>query len=138
VAQANFAEWQVHVIIYYQKVAQRNVMLVHQASYGFAAEIHKCVGLSQHQLLTAYFANAHPSLALPSVKADRMKPGKVVQAPEAYIVPIMDISLARISQTNYEFHSASLMSPPIGNDGMRIRVASSYNTTLVQGSLDSC
>jgi hypothetical protein len=34
-----------------------------------------------------------------------MKPGKVIQAPEANIMAIMGISLTGISQTNYEFHS---------------------------------
>jgi hypothetical protein len=34
-----------------------------------------------------------------------MKPGEVIQALKANIVAIMGISLARIPQTNYEFHS---------------------------------
>ena len=102
--QANFAQRQIEVIIDYQEVAQRNVMLTHQASHGVAAEIHKCPGLCQQQLFTSYFANAYPSPALPVVKANRMKPGEVIQAPEASIVAIMGISLTGIPQTNYEFH----------------------------------
>ena len=79
-------------------------MLMHQASHGVATEIHKCPRLSQQQLLASYFANAYSSPALPVVKADRMKPGKVVQTPETSIVAIMGVSLAGIPQTNYEFH----------------------------------
>jgi hypothetical protein len=79
-------------------------MLICQASYGFATEIHKCPGLSQQQLLASYFASAYSSLALPVVKANRMKPGEVIQTPEADIVAIVGISLAGISQTNYEVH----------------------------------
>jgi len=79
-------------------------MLMHQASHGVAAEVHKCPWFSQQQLLTSYFANAYSSPALPVVKANGMKPGKVIQAPEASIVAIMGISLTGISQTNYEFH----------------------------------
>jgi hypothetical protein len=41
---------------------------------------------------------------LPSVKADRTKPGEMIQALEADIMTIMGISLAGIAQTNYEFH----------------------------------
>jgi hypothetical protein len=77
---------------------------MHQASHGFAAEIHKRPGLSQQQFLAPYFANAYSSLALPSVKADRVKPGEVIKTLEANIMAIMGISLARIPQTNYEFH----------------------------------
>lgn len=79
-------------------------MLVHQASYGLATEIHERAGLGQQQLLTSYFSKAYPSLALPVVKADRMKPGEVIQAQEAHIMAITGISLAGITQTSYEFH----------------------------------
>jgi hypothetical protein len=79
-------------------------MLTHQASYGFAAEIHKCPWLGQQQLSASYFADTYSSPALPVVKANRMKPGEVIQALEANIVAIMGISLAGIPQTNYEFH----------------------------------
>jgi hypothetical protein len=103
-AEADFARWQIEVIIYYQEVAQRDVMLTHQASHGFAAKIHKCPRLGQQQLLAPYFSNAYPSPALPVVKANRMKPGEVIQAPEASIVAVMGISLTGIPQTNYEFH----------------------------------
>jgi hypothetical protein len=102
--QANFAQGQVEVIVYYQEIAQRDVMLMNQASHGFATEIHKRPGLGQQQLLASYFANAYPGLALPSVKANRMKPGEVIQTPEANIMAIMGISLAGVTQTNYEFH----------------------------------
>jgi len=77
---------------------------MHQASYGVAAEIHECPGLGQQQPLASYFANAYSSPALPAVKADRMKPGEVIQAPEASIVAVMGISLTGVPQTNYEFH----------------------------------
>jgi hypothetical protein len=33
-----------------------------------------------------------------------MKPGEVIQTPEASIMAIMGIILAGIPQTNYEFH----------------------------------
>jgi hypothetical protein len=79
-------------------------MLTHQASHGFAAEIHESPGLGQQQFLASYFVNAYSSPALSSVKANRMKPGEVIEALEASIVAIMGISLARIPQTNYEFH----------------------------------
>ena len=72
-------------------------MLMHQASHGVAAEIHKCPGLSQQQLLILYFANAYSSPALPVVKTNRMKPGKVIQAPEANIMAIMSINPAGIA-----------------------------------------
>jgi hypothetical protein len=103
-AQANFAQGQIEVIVYYQQVAQRDVMLIHQASYGFAAEIHKRPGPGQHQLPTLYFANAYSGPALPAVKVDRVKSGEVIQAPEANIMAIMGISLPGVPQTNYEFH----------------------------------
>ena len=90
--------------MYYQEVAQGNVMLVYQASYGFATEIHKCPWPGQQQLPAPYFSNAYSSPALPVVKADKMKPGKVIQTPEANIMAIVGISLAGITQTNYEFH----------------------------------
>ena len=80
-------------------------MLTHQASHGVAAEIHKCPGLGQQQLLAPYFASAYSSPALPVVKADRMQPGEVIQAQEANIMAITGINLAGIAQTNYEFHS---------------------------------
>ena len=79
-------------------------MLTHQASRGVAAEIHECPGLGQQQFLTLYFSKAYFGPALPVVKANRVKPGKVIQAPEASIVAIMSISLAGIAQTNDEFH----------------------------------
>ena len=72
-------------------------MLMHQTSHGFAAEIHKRPRLGQQQFLAPYFCKAYFSPALPSVKADRMKPGEVIQALEANIVAIMGISLARIA-----------------------------------------
>jgi hypothetical protein len=72
-------------------------MLMHQASHGVATEIHKCPGLGQQQLPTPYFSKAYFSPALPVVKANRMKPGEVIQATEADIVAIMGIILARIS-----------------------------------------
>jgi len=96
-SQANFAQGQVEVIMYYQEIAQGNIMLVHQTSYGFATEIYKCPWLGQQQLLAPYFANAYSSPALPVVKANRVKPGKVIQAPEASIVAIMSISPAWIA-----------------------------------------
>jgi hypothetical protein len=79
-------------------------MLTQQASHGVATEIHECPGLGQQQLLSPYFANSYSSPALPMVKANRVKPGEVIQAPEANIVAIMGISLTGIPQTNYEFH----------------------------------
>jgi hypothetical protein len=85
-------------------------MLVHQTSYGFAAEIHKRPRLSQQQLLTPYFANAHSSLALPVVKADGMKLSKVIQAQKADIVAITGISLTGIAQPDNELHQFSLPS----------------------------
>jgi hypothetical protein len=103
-AEADFAQWQIEVIIYYQEVAQRDVMLTHQASHGVAAEIHKCPRLGQQQLPASHFSNAYPSPALPVVKTDRMKPGEVIQATEASIVAVMGVGLAGIAQTNYEFH----------------------------------
>ena len=102
--QANFAQGQVEVIIYYQEAAQSDVMPAHQASHGFATEIHKCPGLGQQQLLAPYFADACFSPALSVVKWNRMKPGEVIQAQEADIVAIASISLARVAQANYEFH----------------------------------
>jgi hypothetical protein len=77
---------------------------VHQASYGLATEIHERAGLGQQQLLTSYFADAYSGLALPAVKANRVKPGEVIQAPETDIVAIVGIGFAGITQTNYEFH----------------------------------
>jgi hypothetical protein len=97
VPQANFAQRQIEVIIDYQEVAQRDVMLTHQASHGFATAIHKGPGLGQQQFLASYFAKAYSSPALPVVKANRMKPGEVIQAPEASIMAIMSINLARIA-----------------------------------------
>ena len=79
-------------------------MLMHQTSCRVAAEIDKCPGLSQQELLAPYFAKAYSRLTLPVVKADRMKPGEVIQALEANIVAITGISLAGIPQTNYQFH----------------------------------
>jgi hypothetical protein len=79
-------------------------MLTHQASHRVAAEIHKCPRLGQQQLPAHYFADAYSSPALPVVKADRMKPGEVIQAPEANIVAIVGINPAGIPQTNDEFH----------------------------------
>ena len=90
--------------MYYQEVAQRDVMPMHQASYGLATEIHKCPGLGQQQLLAPYFAQAYSGLALPVVKANRMMPGEVIQALEANIMTIASIGLAGIAQTNYELH----------------------------------
>jgi hypothetical protein len=77
---------------------------MYQARYGFAAEIYKCARLGQHQPLALYFAGAYSSPALPAVKANRMKPGEVIQALEAHIVAIIGITLAGVPQTNYEFH----------------------------------
>ena len=102
--QADFAQWQIEVIVYYQEVAQRDVMLTHQASHGVAAEIYERPGLGQQQFLAFYFSEAYSSPALPVVKANRVKPGEVIQTPEASIVAIMGISLAGIPQTNDEFH----------------------------------
>jgi len=79
-------------------------VLMHQASYGFAAEIHKCSWLSQEQLLAPCLADACSGLALPVVEGDGMKSGEVIQAQEADIVTVTGISLAGIPQTNYEFH----------------------------------
>jgi len=70
---------------------------MHQASHGAAAEVHKCPGLGQQQLLAPYFANAYSGPALPSVEANRMKPGEVIQAPEASIMAIMGVNPARIA-----------------------------------------
>jgi len=95
--QANFAQRQIEVIIYYQEVAQRDVMLIYQAGHGVATEIHECPGLSQQQLLAPYFSDAYSSPALPVVKADGVKPGEVIQAVEASIMAITGISLAGIS-----------------------------------------
>jgi hypothetical protein len=95
-AQADLAQGQIEVIVYYKEVAQRNVVSMYQASHGFAAEIHKCPRPGQHQLLTAYFANPYSSLALPVVKVDGMKPGEVIQALEANIMAIAGISLTGI------------------------------------------
>jgi hypothetical protein len=95
--EADFAQRQIEVIIYYQEVAQRDVMLMHQASHGVAAEINKCPGLGQQQLLAPHFADAYSSPALPPVKADGVKPGEVIQAAEAYIMAIMGISLAGVT-----------------------------------------
>ncbi len=72
-------------------------MLMHQASYGFAAEIHKCAGFSQQQLFAPYFANAYSSPASPVVKGDGMKPGEVIQALEASVVTIVGITLTGVS-----------------------------------------
>jgi hypothetical protein len=83
---------------------------MHQASHGVAAEIHKCSGLGQQQLLAPYFANAYPGPALPSFKADRMGPGEVTKALEASIVAIMGISLAGIPQPDDELHQILLLS----------------------------
>ena len=83
--------------MYYQEVAQGNVMLVHQARYRFATEIYKCHGLGQQQFLTPYFSKAYSSPALSVVKANRVKPGEVIQAPEASIMAIMSINPARIA-----------------------------------------
>jgi len=77
---------------------------MHQTSHGLAAEIDECLWLDQQQLLAAYLAGAYFCVALPSVKADRMKPGEVIQAPETDIVAVLSISLAGIAQTNYELH----------------------------------
>ena len=79
-------------------------MLTYQASHGVAAEVNKCPGLGQQQLLTPYFANAYFRPALPAVEANRMKSGEVIQAPEASIMAIMGISLTGVPQTNDEFH----------------------------------
>ena len=79
-------------------------MLAHQASQGFAAQIHKCARPGQEQLLISYLADAYSGLALSVVKADRMKPGEVIQALEANIMTIASIGLAGIAQTNYEVH----------------------------------
>ena len=72
-------------------------MLTHQASHGFATEVHECPWLGQQQLLAFYFSNAYSGPALSVVKADRMKPGKVIQAPEAGVMAIMGISLTGIA-----------------------------------------
>jgi hypothetical protein len=72
-------------------------MLTHQASHGSAAEIHKYPGLGQQQLLAPYFAKAYSSPALPVVKANRMKPGEVIQATKANIMAILNINLAWIT-----------------------------------------
>jgi len=72
-------------------------MLMHQASHGFTAEIHKCPGLGQQQPLASYFSEAYSRMALPVVKANRMKPGEVIQAAEAHIMAIMGISFAGIA-----------------------------------------
>jgi len=70
---------------------------MHQASHGVATEIHKCPGLGQQQFLALCFSEAYSSPALFVVKANRMKPGKVIQAPEASIMAIMGISLTGIA-----------------------------------------
>ena len=72
-------------------------MLMYQANYRFATEIHKHPGLGQQQFPASYFASAYSSPALPVVEANRMKPGEVIQAPEASIVAIMGISLTGIA-----------------------------------------
>jgi hypothetical protein len=77
---------------------------MHQASDGLAAEIHKRPRLSQHHLLAPYFADAYFSLALSSVKADRMNPGEVIQTTEADIMAIMGISLTGVTQPDNKLH----------------------------------
>jgi len=85
-------------------------MFTHQTSHGVATEIHKCPWLDQQQLLAPYFANAYSSPALSVVEADGMKPGKVIQAPEANIMAIMGISFTGIPQPDNELHQISLPS----------------------------
>jgi len=70
---------------------------MHQASHGVATEIHEHPWLGQQQFLTPYFAEAYFSPALPVVEANRMKPGEVIQAPEANIMAIMSINSAWIA-----------------------------------------
>jgi len=77
---------------------------MHQASYGLAAEIHKRPWLGQQHFLTLCFSESYPGPALPVVEANRMKPGEVIQTPEASIMTIMGISFTGVAQTNYEFH----------------------------------
>ena len=71
-------------------------MLMYQASHGVATEIHECPRLGQQHFLTPYFSEAYFSPALPVVKVNRMKPGEVIQAPEASIMAIMGVRLAGI------------------------------------------
>jgi hypothetical protein len=85
-------------------------MLVHQASYGLATEIHERAGLGQQQLLTSYMASTYFGVALPVVKANRMMPGEVIQGLETNIVAITGISLAGIPQPDNELHQISLLS----------------------------
>jgi hypothetical protein len=100
----NFAQGQVKVIINYQKIAQRNVTFLHQATYHPTTNVDECLWLGQQQFTASYFTNTYPGPALPPIKADRMMPGEIIQAAKANIMPIMSISLARIAQANNEFH----------------------------------
>lgn len=95
-AQANLAHRQIEVIVYYQEVAQGNLVLMHQARYGFAAEVHKCPWPGQQQLLAADLADANSGMALSVPEADRMKLGEVIQALEANVMAIARIRLAGV------------------------------------------
>jgi hypothetical protein len=83
---------------------------MHQTGYRFAAEIHKRAWPGQQQLLAAHFADAYSCLALPVVEVDRMKPGEVIQALEANVVAITDISLTRGPQPDNKLHEIWLPS----------------------------
>lgn len=93
-------------------------MLAHQAGHGCAAEIHKCHGPGQQHSLTPHFARAYSGPALLAVETDGVTPGVVIETPEADVVAVTRVNLARVTQTNDEFHLTSLTSSTTGADGM--------------------
>ena len=71
-------------------------MLIDQAGYRLAAQVHERTWPGQQQLLTARLADANLGMAMSVPEADRMKLGEVIQAMEANVVAIAGIALTGV------------------------------------------
>ena len=109
-AYAYLAQWQIHIVAYYDDVGEIRFEAVHHLPYRLPAEVHEGGGLGQYHCRAVDIAGAesgtHAALAPPPFfKLDSVAACEVIEALETDVMPIVSISFPRIPKTDYKFHT---------------------------------
>ncbi len=96
-ADANFAQGKVKVIVDEEEIIEVDIELFYQPANRLPAQVHIGLGSGYHHLTTGYLTHTNSGLPLLFIKSDALRPGKMVQADKAHIMAVISITPPRIA-----------------------------------------
>ncbi len=103
-ANTDFTQSEVKVVMNDKEIIKVDIEFFNQPADRLTAPVHKSLGLGDYYFIAGHHTHANSCLTLLFVKAEAVRPGKMIEADKADIMTVISVAPPRITQAYNQIH----------------------------------